>query len=313
METKRDYSGSDSYLLERAQTILAQFGNDIALFITFTVMFEAPFYDNFKAAITAALEQGTDETEQDIISDLTQKVIDAMENCFRCYREVKFFAEQAFPANKSKQGEFGTNDYEAARRSQARMIQFMTTMHRVAEKYKTELFAKGYTQARIDQILTLRDTLQDTNTTQEVAINNRPVVTSERIEKLNNVYAIMSKVNDAAQVIFATDEAKKATYVYLPGSSTSTVTRSGNANPGINTIANVAYVADRLITFYNKGTQPLEFGISDNQTEIQGYVVVLKAGEDRQLKSSELSTAGNYILCQNPNAAPLPYKLEYED
>lgn len=314
MEIKRAFDGTDAYLIETAITIRSLMQNDLADFSPFSTKFDATYLAAFQTAIDDCLAFGTDETAQDQQSQLTNDVLAALKNCFKKYGQMKFFAEQAFPKNIDRQNEFGTNDYQKARRNQAQMIVFMDTLHAISQKYKTDLIAAGATQAQIDEILTLRDAYIEANRKQEVAIKERPSDTRERNIKLNTLYGFIVTVNSAAQIIYYDNDAKKGAYVFNPGVSSGKTIKEGSAAPNATIpVAEVPYRANRNITFENTGAEQLFFGLGTTPNAIEGTVVGVPAGESNTLRSEELLAEGNFIICKNDSPNPSSYKVEYDN
>jgi hypothetical protein len=127
------------------------------------------------------------------------------------------------------------------RQSQAKMIQFMKNFHKVATKYKVQLAAKGYPQAKVDEIKTLGDALDAANTDQEVFIGTQPVATQERNIAYNDVWDIMVNVCTAGKNIFRQNFAKYQLYLLPPGEESAEVlsivgviTDLANGNPVAN-------------------------------------------------------------------------------
>jgi hypothetical protein len=88
------------------------------------------------------------------------------------------------------------------------MVQFMETLFGVATKYKTELIANDYSQAAIDEIVTLTDALRQDNKTQQLKKKERPTETRKRIETLNTFYGFGQQAAGLAQLIYADNYAR---------------------------------------------------------------------------------------------------------
>ena len=256
---------------------------------------------------------GTDERLQDQQTQLTVKVLDELKNCYKKYAEIKFFAERAFPGNKELHNEFGTDDYQKARRNQAEMIVFMDTMHAVAQSYKVQLIAAGATQAIIDDILTVKNAYETANRLQEIAIKQRSSSSRERTILQNTLYSFVETVCSAAQVIYYDNDAKKGAYTYIQTTSEGSTTKEGIAAPGATLVAEVPYRANRNFTFENTGTEMLFFGLSNDATSILGTIVGVSAGDEATLRSNELFENGTFVVCKNDGANSSNYRVEYDN
>lgn len=215
-EVFRNYRVTDAEMLQTSGVFNTLFQQDSAEFIGFDADFDAPFAENWTTAISSAEEASQDVMLIDQLAGLTKTVDDNMEEARNFYQKLKYYIEKAYPGNKPVQNEFGFNDYESARRSTPKFINFLTMLHAAGVKYTTELIAAGVTQEVIDQIITLRDALKDADQVQEVFKKNRPLETQTRVEKLNECWKFSKKVCKAGKIIFASDAAKYNQYL-LPG------------------------------------------------------------------------------------------------
>jgi len=166
----------------------------------------ASFLPGWDAAILAALAVPTAETRDDLLQDRTQVVTETVVNIRRHVKKIKYFAQKAFATKPHLYGALGFDDYGDAYDNQARLKLFLTTMHKLADgDLKAPLLAQNCTQAQIDQILTLRDALRTTDFDQNVFRNNETVDTDARVGILNNAWSFVTKVRNAAEVVFDDD------------------------------------------------------------------------------------------------------------
>jgi hypothetical protein len=237
-QVKRGYTVADSIMIEASGDKRDFFIEDLTDFSTYDPEFAAPYDTDWATALSAAAVMPSDETLDDQLTQLTQILKVKFRGCQDKYQDTKHFIEKAFPGNKEVWNEFGYDNYDSGSKSQSRFIVFMYDFHQVAEKYKTELIAKGYSQIRIDEILTLADELKDANKTQNVFRGNIPVQTRNRIAKLNVVWNIMTSVCRVGKRLYKDDYAKFQRYL-LPASDEAsenfslrgTVTDSSTSNP----------------------------------------------------------------------------------
>jgi len=210
----RNYRGSDAYMTATSRTIRQLFSDDIADFTAFDATLDAAYLAAWLTKIEAAETVVRDSTLLDIQVQLTTQVNGLMQTSRDKYYDVRYFVKKAFPKNIEVLNEFGANDFRRDSRSQPRMVQFLDGLHKAADKYKTQLISKGLLQTEIDEILTLRTSLSDSNTAQEAMKRGRPVLTDDRIEVLNTCYDATKTVIDAAQRVYKDDEAKRNAYRY---------------------------------------------------------------------------------------------------
>lgn len=105
------------------------------------------------------------------------------------------------------------NDYEKARVSETRMIQFLGVLHKTVIEFSADLIAAGFNQEKIDKIELLQKELINADYEQELSKKKRPAVTQERIEKLNECCQLIQKVSKAGKIIFANNRAKFDQYL----------------------------------------------------------------------------------------------------
>ncbi len=243
----RSFKISDPTLTAFARVYRELFLEDDGLFGDLNPEFQNDFAAAWLEAITNAEDTPSDETMVDIQIQQTNGVLSVMSLCRRKYNEIIYYVEEAFSANIAVQNEFGRNDFVNVRQQQDGMINFMSNLYRSAGKYNAQLLAKGCTQDKIDEILTLKNSLIEVNTDQQKLIKERPTATADRIAKHNLVYSYCQKVNRASKRVFADNYAKIQQYL-LPASEnqaadiafTGVVTRQEDSAPIENATAAIA-------------------------------------------------------------------------
>ncbi|MHB8842629.1 MAG: hypothetical protein ACYC56_12740 [Candidatus Aquicultor sp.] len=212
-ETKRVYAMSDAEALELEKTIRGCFVLDKADFIAFDEKFNAPFETEWLDEITAAEEEARDNAIVSQQTALTAEVTKWMEESKKIFQASKYHIEKAFPTSKAVQNEFGYADYDKARQAQSKMIQFMNQFYKTAVKYSSQLIAKGFTQAKIDEIGSVKTALDGANQKQEAFKKDRGVLTQERVGKLNTAWQRMQEVCNAAKYVYPENYAKQTRYI----------------------------------------------------------------------------------------------------
>lgn len=212
-EKFRTYSGSDADMIQASRVMHGLFVEDKAAFINFDGEFADPFAANWLQKISIANDVVQDSLYVSGLTELTKIVETKMEECKEFFQAMKYFIEKAFTDKMEIQVQFGTNDYEKARLSQTKMIQFLGLLNKTATQFKTELIAAGFSQDKIDRIAILQTELINADYEQEMSKKKRPAVTQERIEKLNDCYQWMQKVSKAGKIIFVKNHAKFDQYL----------------------------------------------------------------------------------------------------
>lgn len=204
---------SDAEALELEKTIKSCFVQDKADFIAFDEKFSASFETDWLNEIAAAEGEAADNNILTQQSGLTVEVTKWMEESKKIFQASKYHIEKSFPKNTAIQNEFGYKDYEKARKAQDKMIQFMNQFYKTAVKYSVELIAKGFTQAKIDEIGSVKTALDEANQKQEAFKKDRGVFTQERVGKLNTSWQRMQDVCNAAKYVYPENFAKLARYI----------------------------------------------------------------------------------------------------
>jgi len=211
---------SDAAALELEKTIRNCFIQDQADFIAHDGRFSSPFETDWLNEITAAEGEAADNNILTQQTALTADVTKWMEESKKIFQSSKYHIEQAFPKNTAVQNEFGYKDYEKARKAQDKMIQFMNQFYKTAVKYAAQLIAKGYTQAKIDEISSIKTALDESNQKQEAFKKDRPVFTQERTGKMNTAWNRMQDVCNAAKYVYPDNYAKRSRYITSESKST---------------------------------------------------------------------------------------------
>lgn len=291
---KRNYHLQDEDLILEANIKRGLFEEDKADFINYDADFADPYSADFLLEINAANNTPDDETVVDQQQQLTNAVLAEMTKCRNKFQDSKFFIEKAFPTDAAVQNEFGFNDYSQAQKSQATFTKFMYKFHSIAVKYKVKLIAENYVQAKIDEIKTLADLLRDADLAQELFIKNRPVITQDRITKMNTVYGTMVIICKAGKRIYKDDYAKYQRYLLPPGeeeaeafSVTGAVTNSATSAPEENVTVSIESLG---ISTATNGTGLYGFGALPAGTY---SIKFTKAGLVEKIIDNVVITAGS--------------------
>lgn len=299
----RHFHAPDDYMLTRVGTILAAFGEDLADFTAFAASFDTAFKTQWQADYDAAMAVLADETITDQLKALSEDLETAMTAARNKWSELSFFVKRAFPDSRARQDEFGANDYRNARETAMGLTRFMSKAHVTAEKYKTNLIAKDYTQAKIDEIAALGLAVAAADSAQEQFKDERRSTTEDRVKILNKPYDTMVIVNEAAQIIYAESAAKRKTYTFQPtgndidgpGFYPGTVASGAAAE-----VAHIDYRADRELSFQNTGEGILQFYLTGGGLSPQGEIVNVNPGATEVRTMAAMDATGNHIVVNNP-------------
>ena len=82
------------------------------------------------------------------------------------------------------------------------------------------MIAQGFTQARIDEVNSIKTALDTANQNHEAFKKNRPVLTQERVGKMNAAWERMLDVCKAAKFVYSENHAKLSRYLINEGKAT---------------------------------------------------------------------------------------------
>lgn len=201
----RNYKMADADMFQYSRTYRQHFINHQASFSALDPDFNAPYAENWLAAVEASESQETAETRDDQLQQETADVEEMMKLARAKHGEMKYFILKAFKTKPNIADKFGLDNYEEAGASQAKMAAYMQNLYNLSNSgaYKPALLAAGCTQLRIDDILTIKSNLSTQDTEQNVFKTNEPVATVERINRHNETWEFSQRVNEASKVIFA--------------------------------------------------------------------------------------------------------------
>ncbi len=212
-EKVRIYTGSDADMIQASRVMHGLFVEDKTAFTNFDGGFSDPFAANWVQKIEVIKDVVQDSLYLSGQIELSKNVELKMNECKDFFQMMKYFIEKAFPNRKEIWAQFGFNDYEKARVSETKMIQFLGVLHKTSIEFSAELIAAGFSQEKIDKIASLQSELINADYEQELSKKKRPAVTQERIEKLNESFQLMQKVSKAGKIIFANNRAKFDQYL----------------------------------------------------------------------------------------------------
>lgn len=304
----RLYNCPDTVMLDSGDTLWTLYVEDEAEFNSYNaVMFPPEFKTNFQNHITAARNVTKDEIVVDEQEVETLEVTAKMKECFAYFQKMKPTIMFAFPNKQAVWNQFGFDDYDFARRSQGRMVQFMEMLHKTSVKYSVELIAKGWTQVKIDECETLASEIKAENTEQEQAKKDRPVETQDRIIILNTCWQDMVFVTNAAKAVFYDNFAKLHQYTLPVGGSDEQHTFNVDVTAGATeNVIEQTFIAEDEITIENLGTGDLDFGLmsSADETVAPGAGVTIAAGATETVTASQLGDVSlNHFLNVTNNGA----------
>ncbi len=209
---ERNYNFKDTVLLEWGDTIVEHLKLDIEQFTTFDPKLNPGFVTELEQKVARGYKEGGDELNVAKLQEKTEAVEKAMQECRTYFKKLKYWVLDAFPGKKAIQKQFGIGRFRNITGNQTKMIQFMEGLSDTIIQHQAALEATGIPKDIIKQPAILAQTLREANKIQELKKGTRTVDTAERVEQLNELYAIFQKVNAAADSVFDELPAKRDLY-----------------------------------------------------------------------------------------------------
>lgn len=259
----RLYSTSDASMLEYALLVHLRYTNNLADFTAYDSDLDSVLADTLLAEIQLAEGFVSDDQFVDVVADTTRNMLEQMKVCKDFFqRHLLYYVQKTFPNREEIWNEFGDNDYKRDSRNQAQFIQFMLRAYQTAQKYETELTAKNFTPALMDELRDVGLELQTLNLTQEDAKGGRKTATGQRIVLLNNVWMTVQQIRRAVKAVYYDDYAKLQLFLlpWAGGVPTNEDEITGSVAQGATIVVAVPGLQpSSVITINNLGTVPLMF------------------------------------------------------
>ena len=301
----RKYKMKDTDLWMNSRSVKSEVERKLIEVQAFDPSIDADFLNEWQNAIDA-LDEFPDIFEVSDSMIIQETLEPAMERCRAKYREVKHFAQKAFPKNKEVLDEFLISEYARASRVPLRLLSFMERLFAVATKYETELLAQDYSAAKIAAIETLRAELQPLAKAKKLKVKERPVTTRKRIEAGNRLYDISLRGSKVLRLAVP-----DSWVVYKHSLLGTTRHRKDGAKvqwlkipaAGAKKISVKKWKAKKRITLTNRSAFSVLYYMSNRATTPITTPQTLAAGEVLQTTYEALGNAGKFLVLKNENAA----------
>ncbi|MEW7291049.1 hypothetical protein [Aquimarina sp. 2304DJ70-9] len=209
---ERNYSFKDTVLLEWGDTTVEHLKLDIDQFTTFDPKLNNDFVTQLEQKVAQGYKEGGDDLNVAQLQEKTEVVEKAMQECRTYFKKLRYWVLDAFPGQKAIQRQFGIGRFKDVTKNQIKMIQFMEGLSDTIAQHLKALEATGMPKDIVKQPTVLAQTLREVNKVQEQKKGTRTVDTAERVEQLNELYAILQKINAAADNVFDEFTAKRDLY-----------------------------------------------------------------------------------------------------
>lgn len=207
---KRDFNFPDSELMQNSDNMVNLLERDSAEFLDRGVT--PAKVTQFIAARDSFANCPSDEKLEGIKQTKTETKNYARAALEQLMRSALIMARNVFGEGTGKYKEFGESDITSL--SDDQLVRNAKLLIDAAQKYLADLGAEGMTSDKITSLTQSRLDLDLAIDAQLKAINERDVITEDRIEKANALYALLVKHSESGRDIwYSKSEAKYNDYV----------------------------------------------------------------------------------------------------
>jgi len=198
---------ADSKMVVRAGVVASLFVEDQPAFTNYSsALFHPEYHTIFQGKINMVYTKLSDREIKKNLAIYTQKVEDAIEDLSVAHAGIMIFAEIAFPDNEMLLKQMGKGEMTSIKESH-NSVQFnMSRIAIIFEREIEKLIQAGCSQERMDEFKALCATMVTVHQDQENYKITRHSLTKQRINQLNEIYAIMVQLHEVARVIWADDK-----------------------------------------------------------------------------------------------------------
>lgn len=245
----RRFSKPDTDMLEQARLFYDLVLPNLAAWTALFPWMDAAWMIALLADIEAADAYPTDDSVVADIKVTTGDVASTMTQGRAALHELDVYAQLAWPTDMARQRVFGQDRWSANNRNTLKLKESLELANAKADhaEYKPALLAKGYTQLKVDALLTLATSIDTKNRMQESLKAGRPVSSHDRISLMNIVWGHIVTIHICAEVVHANDEDRRNQFRLYPpaGSATTTaltvkVTKAADGSPVVGASASVS-------------------------------------------------------------------------
>lgn len=207
-----NFNFSQDVLIAYTGTIIGYLENDLSAFTSFDLDLNEGKRDRMAELIEWFLSEGGDVNVVASLAELTETMNEEFANCRDFYHQLRYWVIKAFPNNKAIQRKFGIGRFRKLMANQSKMVLFMSALVNYVAEHREALEAAGAPADLLNQASVRSEALRIANEIQEVKKGTRMVVTSKRVDQLNELFQHAKDFNKAAEFVFLDQPAKRETY-----------------------------------------------------------------------------------------------------
>lgn len=206
LKEQRLYSLKDEQLIIQGEVIRDRFPKYAEKFSAFNdVKFHETYHEFIKTKVSVANSTMSDAFILQTQAKETEDVIKASDELMTALEPVIFIIKSTFATEKMILREMRVKDFKQKSHNPTSFIIFTRDLQVKIEKYKEKLVLGGLKEEYLTVLDAAVVELDKQRCEQVDAIQSRPVITKDRIEKMNDLYRTLMDLRNAAKIIFKSE------------------------------------------------------------------------------------------------------------
>ena len=177
------------------------------------VRFNAGYLERFRGIINEATGVGQD---RDVVRKISQETLQmhmAQDEAVEAYEDLAYFIGKLARANPSIRNRFALDDFSELKRGHIeKLILFLENIENTIAEHIDILNAAGYTPEKRSHYILSVEALRMAKWEQDEALRLRATRTTDRIEAMNELHAVMIEISNAAEQVYKGDPAAIALF-----------------------------------------------------------------------------------------------------
>ncbi|MEQ8365051.1 MAG: hypothetical protein RH948_19410 [Cyclobacteriaceae bacterium] len=225
----RKYNISDARLLQHTGVVLEALATDLPDFTAFDEDLNAALVAALNDDYQAALIEGGDDVARGKVGEKTQKLLDETKRADDMMKAMRYWLRKTFAQDPAALRRFGLAKYWKVRNRQAELVTYLNMLVSTVAEFRTELEEAKVPVALLDSVKTISDALTKADVVQENSKGGRQSATQARVLRLNALYTTDQSLNNAAEIIYSDNPAKRDIYRLPANNQSNTDEEEGEA------------------------------------------------------------------------------------
>lgn len=212
--TKGHYYLTYDEIITKAQIIQPHFATDLAQFAAYDSWFTSEVNTQLVSGIHRGLNDFSEVNPDNPIHIIKDMLDLQLAEARHCYEKLKYYVNRAFKDETVPMETFGYSDFTFARGSAKKMIPLLNqALEAISQQDNQARLMAAYMPFDLPQALSGIAAALSADYSELKKLKRQQVqIARERIELLNSLWDMLSKICDDAKIIFAHDPSRLAIY-----------------------------------------------------------------------------------------------------